>query len=268
MGMRKYGKQIALIALLAALALALCACGADYCYDHAERYTAGDAAVSEPVRSLEIDWIDGSVTVLYGEGAEVILAETSENQLEQRDLLRWWLDGDTLRVRYAEDGHHTDDQLNKHLTVTLPRDTVPADLSVTTRSASVQVEGITMEKGHWTTASGRVTAAFDAEEAEITTASGGVRLTVGHAGKVDVTTASGSVSVDAGAFDALDVNTASGAITLAVKQTGFTAEITSASGKLTDHLGMRTQDEQYVYGDGGASVGLHTASGHITVEGQ
>lgn len=230
MGMRKYGKQIALIALLAALALALCACGADYCYDHAERYTAGDAAVSEPVRSLEIDWIDGSVTVLYGEGEEVILAETSENQLEQRDLLRWWLDGDTLRIRYEKEGFRLHWNLQKTLTVTLPEGAALENVSLAVTSGKLIVPALTADTLALSATSGRMDVEAAASRITAGATSGDIALRIsGNADEITAGATSGSIRLEAPAgCGAVHVSTTSGSIRAAVKETeDFTAASTS-----------------------------------------
>lgn len=276
---------------LTALAFALCACGEDYWYENAEDYRIGGVTLDQMVDSLDIDWIDGRVTVVRGQGTAVTLNETSPKDLEERDLLRWWLDGSTLRVRYAENGHHTFDKLEKELTVTLPEGELTS-LAVTTRSAAIHVDQAARSVS-LQTASGTVDARCGAARAEIntasgsvhytddglssggeglsldvSTASGGVTVTAERVKSIAVHTASGAVRITADSVDQMDVQSGSGSITLTLPadSAGFAADITTASGEITDALGMRRENGRYVFGDGHASVRLQTASGHITVE--
>ena len=85
-------------------------------YPNAEKYSIGDASVSDMVNNLFIDWTAGKVTVEYYDGKEITVSETANRSLSEDDKLRWWLDGDTLRVRYAKPGFRISFDLDKQLT--------------------------------------------------------------------------------------------------------------------------------------------------------
>ena len=47
---------------------------------------------------------DGSVTLARHAGSTIEIAETAPGAISGDRALRWWLDGDTLRVQYAKSG--------------------------------------------------------------------------------------------------------------------------------------------------------------------
>lgn len=278
--MKRMGKILALAALLTAAVGLMCGCGlTDYIYDDAEKYTAGNAVLTETISNVDIDWLDGSVTVMYGD--RVSVSETSKKALQEMDLLRWWVDGDTLRVRYAEYGHHTYENMEKHLTVTLPAAVIP-EMQVHTASGSVRLDRMAVKNLKVNTASGSVTALCAAENADMTTASGKVEWTdegvsvpglTAAALKLQVTTASGDVSLRigrqvseasihtaSGGFGAvlgsvsqLEVKTASGGVALQADSLG-NGSVNTASGAV--NLTVRDTAEQ---------LDVKTASGGITL---
>jgi len=129
-----------------------------YRYENADRYTAGSGSLyawDEIVRQLDIDWISGNVTVQYHDEDYIAVSETTSRTLDKDNLLHYWLDGDTLRIRFAKSGRFPSASLrDKELTVLLPRDTVLRDLSVETVSADIFLRDITADGFHLESVSG------------------------------------------------------------------------------------------------------------------
>lgn len=75
----------------------------DYTYDDSN-FKVGDGSI--PVKNLaeiDLDWVDGSVTVITCQDAYPSLTEKSENELTESSLLRWHLSEDgKLTVKYRE----------------------------------------------------------------------------------------------------------------------------------------------------------------------
>ena len=80
--------------------------GSLFGYAHAEKYTAGDADIGESVCALDIHWENGKVNLEYYSGEKIELRESSSRPISEDMKMRWWLDGDTLRVQYAKSGLH------------------------------------------------------------------------------------------------------------------------------------------------------------------
>ena len=75
-------------------------------YPDADKYIIGSTTVTGPVNNLYVDWTSGQVNIEYHDGTGVIVSETANRDLSEDDKLRWWLDGDTLRIRFAKPGFH------------------------------------------------------------------------------------------------------------------------------------------------------------------
>ena len=59
------------------------ACGGNngttnFTYEHPERYSAGDATIAQPIRSLSVNWLCGDVDILYSGTPEVRIYEKAD----------------------------------------------------------------------------------------------------------------------------------------------------------------------------------------------
>ncbi len=112
-------------------------------------YEIGGASVpSRAVRHIDLDWLDGDVTVLPCEDKYISLSEKGSGILEEEDLLRWHLseDGSTLTVKYRKSAWFLSgsEDMRKELILRIPREML-ADLqtlSITTRRGNVSLSSI------------------------------------------------------------------------------------------------------------------------------
>ena len=90
-------KRIAFIALMASVLFAACGENTkiDIKYEHPERYSVGDATLSQPVSSISVDWLFGNVDIVYSDDSAVRIHEeiqegflplTDSLQMQQRCL--------------------------------------------------------------------------------------------------------------------------------------------------------------------------------------
>ena len=227
---------------------------AGYSYENAKNYTAGDAEIPAQVKRLDIGWIDGKVILALADQNTVTLRETSKKNLSENLRLRWWLDGETLRVRYAAPGLRSfSDNLEKELTVTLPLSAqlLSADIStasgditlpqmkigalnISSTSGDVDVRaGTDTLQVHTTSGDQALTLSGRAESVELSATSGNVRLEVEEAGKITSGQTSGGVSVTAsGKVGQLSLTSTSGVI-LTQLAASDTLNVTCTSGKVT-----------------------------------
>ena len=207
---------------------------AGYSYEYADRYQAGGSEIAGTVRNLDIGWINGKVRLAYRSGTAVSLSETSDRPISGDMQLRWWLDGDTLRIRDAKAGFRQM-MLNtqrKELTVTLPEGAALGDVAVSATSADLEIPSLQAESLILTTTSGNVIAAAAAGQIRCTSTSGDLVLTVPEdAREILTTSTSGSVRIEAQAAERLKAVSTSGNIAVTAGRTG-TLEMTSTSGRL------------------------------------
>lgn len=231
--MKRLVAILSLCVLLAAL-LPSCSWQVGYLYENADQYTAGGAELAEPVKNLNIDWFDGEVRILTDTADTVRVTETADGEISDRMRLRYWLDGDTLRVRYAAPVAVLKSFATggKVLTVTLPAGTELDQLTVSAASATVTTDQLTAEKVKITSSSGDVdvNASGDLKALEISTSSGNFHVTLEHAETVDWDSASGDLTVNARGIGQLTADSASGKIIVDLSETLGGAEIDTASG--------------------------------------
>ncbi len=244
--------------LIAAVVVALSGIlnAAGFTYEHADKYTAGDAEIAQPVRNLDIHWVDGRVNVTYHSGTGISLTETSEKPIGDDLRMRWWVDGDTLRVQYARSGFRLSLNPRKTLTLSLPEGAVFDSVSISATSGDLSIPALQAERLTLSTTSGDIDAAAtvrrvaagvtsgnvslalsgSAEAAEASATSGNIRLTLESADSVNASTTSGLVSVSGESVTSLKAASTSGNVTLDIGRV-TDADVGSTSGTVTAAFG-------------------------------
>ncbi len=120
--------------------------GWDFHYKDSAQYQVGSGSVSAAgLRSLEVNWVDGSVHLEVTDGDSVVFREP--DGLDEEDQLRFQVVGDRLIIQYSKPrwgfGFHAS-QPAKHLTVEIPRTLAGqlVELQVDTVSAPVTATGL------------------------------------------------------------------------------------------------------------------------------
>ena len=115
------------------------ACGGNngttnFTYEHPERYSAGDATIAQPIRSLSVNWLCGDVDILYSDTPEVRIYEKADTSLTYDLRLRYYVDDEgELEIQYCANGKYQFDDLKalrKHLYIELPRDMNLDDIEI------------------------------------------------------------------------------------------------------------------------------------------
>ena len=187
--------------------------GSPFGYADAEKYTAGEAQISGTVRNLEIDWLNGKVTLEYHSGEGVELREASSRPISADMQLRWWLDGDTLRVRYAKSGFRLTWDQEKELTVSVPEGCSFQDVNIRATSGELNLPDVKADTLNLEVTSGDIRAASEARIIAAGATSGNISLqAAGETETVSVGTTSGSAYVEAYEMDTVKATTTSGGI--------------------------------------------------------
>lgn len=240
-----------------------------YVYSEAERYTAGDGKINADVTKIDLSWIDGKAEFVYHDGDDIILSEKTE-KLDTNKQVHWLVDGDTLYIKYAASGFKTGKNMNKALTVSLPKELALDKLIMNVVSTDVQVHELAAEHISIQTVSGDVEGAIKwAEEATINTVSGSVSMAAKEAETVSVSTVSGNAAFR---FEAapkkITADSVSGNVVIYLPEnTGFYAKMDSVSGHVSGDLPMVMKDkETYVSGDESCRISINTVSGDAKLE--
>lgn len=255
-------RSLRLMLAAAACVVALLACGSwvlaqnieeGVRYPDAEKYAVGGTTLNGKVKKLDIHWTAGAVAIAYHPQDTVVIDETAKDPIAAADALRWYMDGDTLRIQYAKSGFSKVRHPYKALTVTLPEgielgscvidatsakvdvpdlragealvDVTSGDIdfnmtggakrvSLSTTSGAIRANSADVGALSVETTSGNVQAAFaDADEVSVSVTSGDINLQGGSAKRTKIDSTSGRVDVALAAFDALTIDSTSGNVT-------------------------------------------------------
>lgn len=257
------------------------------------------------LKELEIDWVSGSVTVELTDEDAVRFVEVAEKAIQEKDALRYGVNGGTLRIQACKKGY-LGNLPEKQLTVYLPRALANdlMEVEIDTVSAAVTAGDLKLDELEINTVSGRVKLTnMDAEEAQVDSVSGPISLLGSRIGSLRTDSVSGEAKVTgkvqkvksssvSGAFDfALEdcrdirLSTMSGAMTLDLNTTPRELKISTTSGKtrltlpqdaacvisLDATSGKLYLNEEAVtgkkltLGDGGPSFDIDSLSGSVYV---
>ncbi len=243
-----------------------------YIYPNAEQYNVGNATYTEGIRKLDIDWIDGSVTVKIYNGSEIKLEEGYSGDNEDAMMRTRIVDG-TLYVKYAASGiRFAEKTPSKGLTVYLPLmysvtqldeiniETVAADVFIRTSEHVISCRSL--EIG---TVSGKINSdGVKSVEADIESVSGNITAS-GVFDELDISTVSARVNISASNdIPKVSISTVSGDIELTVPSyVGFKAELDTLSGRMkfkTEYVGRR-----HDHGNGKSKYDFDTVSGNVEI---
>ena len=225
-------------------------------FANADKYTVGDTEITSTVENLDIDWTSGKFNIEYHAGSGVSVSETANRDTSEDEKLRWWLDGTTLRIKYAKPQLTIFNNLKKTLTVSLPESIVLKNVDIDTTSADIGVPSMTADEIKFDTTSGDVNSVITAkklsasstsgdlnirQDSDINTAhfsstSGTLAFTVPSAEKISMESTSGDISVTVpGTVGDLNLDSTSGSIKPDIANTDK-AKFSSTSGDITATL--------------------------------
>lgn len=238
-----------------------------YSYKDSEDYAAGAREIDPSgIRNVEINWIGGEISVAYGEGSRISLAE--EQGLPEEDQLRSLVKGDTLIIQFcaSRSGFYTMPE-EKALTVTLPRGMTLNKLDIDSVSARGDIQKIQAESCRVNNVSGRYTLSdCGFQDLKLNTVSGECRFS-GILRTLEMDTVSGDLTaILLAPVEEISMDSVSGDLELILPfGVGFQAEIDSVSGDLNCDLPMRKKGDTYLCGDGSAKIEMDTVSGDMNI---
>lgn len=240
-----------------------------YTYTGGGKYNVGDAELKNEVKSLDIDWVTGSVTVKYHDNDTILISETPNRPITDDLKLRWMLDGDTLTVKYANNGAHLKADMKKELVITLPRSAKTEYAVINNTTGKIIVNGGTWKELDLDTTTGDVNINADSvEKLRTETTTGSINADIVRAGTMELECTTGKINLSAGSFDSLKASVTTGSVTAKLPEApGFIAKLSTVTGKIKCGLNHTNDGEKYIIGDGSKSVRIETVTGGIEISG-
>ena len=243
---------------------------AGYNYDDADKYTVGDAVITDTVKNLDIDWTSGNINFEYHDEDTVEISEKSRKKLSEDKKMRWWFDDGNLRIRFAKKGisffSWGFDQ-NKELTVKLPEGISLEDVNIDSTSGDVNIPSLQAQMLTLDVVSGDIRLNLSgAGELKMSSVSGNVEATLDKVSSAEIDTTSGDVKLSAPGLEKLDIDVTTGDVTAALSgKPGFTAHLDTVTGKINYDLPLTKESGAYVCGDGSGNVKIDTTTGDINL---
>ena len=259
-------------------------------YPDSDKYSVGNASVSENINRAEIYWKSGGITVEAYDGETVEISETGAES--DSDRMRYLVSDGKLIIHHSKSGVTAGMLKNneKSLTVKIPQNMASSltELRIDSASSSVELSGITLTKKldidnvsgeiklnnitaqtlDIDTASGSVTAdGITVDVLKADTVSGDISAN-GAIRRIESDSASGAVNITTSVLlESAECDSVSGNITLTIPEgNGFTAELDTVSGKFNCDLPVIMRGDKRIHGDGSAEFEFDTTSADVTVK--
>ncbi len=258
-----------------------------YQYSNWEDYTAGGGSVAAgDVRAVEINWIDGNVTVKKGAGPEIVFYESQVPAEQQMYYLV--RDGKlTIQPRQSESVFHFGIHApQKDLTVEIPEECVLQEVSIDTPNADADISDLRAVTVNLETISGNfVLRRMQCDSMNLESTSGSIQANSMTVNSMEIDSVSGDCMLE-GAFrtigsetvsgqldissstslENLEVDSVSGDMILTVpKENGFTLTMDSVSGEFECAFPTQAKGDRWIYGDGSGTFALDSVSGSVTI---
>jgi DUF4097 and DUF4098 domain-containing protein YvlB len=230
-----------------------------FTYEDADEYTVGDAAISDTVSDLEVNWLAGNVTIIPSDTEEIRITE--EYGGDDSDLrLRWRVERGKLTIQFRKSTiFGTSDSVRKDLTVAIPTTMLEAmgEVEITTVSGGVSFAGnadeLTLDA-----VDGDLTVNGDIGELEIHAVEGKVTFT-GGVRDADISCVATAVVMRLDMAADLSFEQVDGDVELYLSEeiTGFAAEVESLGGGISTEGfdGLTTTGEHFTrWGDGSLRI--------------
>ena len=185
------------------------------------------------VKSLDVDWVSGAVSVEAWNGETIVIRENAAEPLTEGQRMRWKLSGGTLSILFCANGENR--VPDKTLTVQVQRYLLLVSVDVDAVSAPVTLSGLRVESDiDSDTTSGAVLArSCICKALDVDTVSGGIRLEdTNAAGAIDLDTTSGKIFMSACSSASLDIDTVSGRVEGEALSVGKDVNLDSGSGAI------------------------------------
>ena len=227
--------------------------------------SASQSFHASEVQSLDIDWVDGSVSIRQDTGDTLRYTVTGADA----DRTVYSLKDGRLSISATESsilnfgGHR-----GAELTVLVPDGWMPRELSVESISAPIRIENLNGTELDVDTVSGVMELTdIRADELSLSTISAKITCS-GAARDVSLETTSGNCALELTERpEKIDLESVSGDLELFLpKKAGFALRLDTVSGKFRSDFDYSTpQGDTYLSGDGSCAIRAETVSGNVDI---
>ncbi len=225
----------------------------------------------QEITEIEIEWVAGDILIQAADTDRITVKEDHSGDPKYNMVLK--KKGSELDIQFCEEGVasyfgiNTRSDVEKDLTITVPKDWICESLDIECALAKVEVNDLTIREVDFDGASG--SCEFEnctVEEIDIDTASGDVRF-IGSLNMLDCDAASASVyAVLSNTPSRLDMDTMSGNLDITLPEgAGFALTMDSAARNFESDFETVLKNGSYVSGDGSCRINVDALSGNVAI---
>ncbi len=242
--MKKIINAFLLAVILIMMSFSLTGCGkTNYLYKDADKYIAGGAELNEDISknilNVEIDWINGNTEITFHDKNTFLFSEESNRALDEALSLHYFVDDNTLKIKFVKSGSFNLNNLNKNLELFVPESLELSDLNINTVSANISVKGISARNLKAESISGEI-GIFDSNifnDVELESVSGNISLiSLSNINILNAESVSGEMNIKAPVAETFKAESVSGKIKLLFDQTPLNGNAKSVSGDINLYL--------------------------------
>ncbi|MBP5161443.1 MAG: DUF4097 family beta strand repeat protein, partial [Spirochaetales bacterium] len=204
-------------------------------YSDAGKYQTGSFSYrSSDVRKIAVSYVSGDLRVVQSDSRTLNATESGKN-ISDDQAMRWYIDGDTLRIQFCKNGY-SGSMPSKTLVLEIPygidleigmtsgdiifeTDVTAGDVKLGSTSGGKRIKALVCDDFEEGSTSGSTSIdALHASDAEFGSTSGNTSIGYLEADYADFAATSGSLSVSSVSCGSLDAGSTSGNITLALEK--------------------------------------------------
>ncbi len=241
----------------------------DYTYDDS-LFEVGDGSIpTADLTEIDLDWVDGSVTVVACQDAYISITESSENELNEASLVRWYMsDTGKLTIKYRESSYFwgRDKNKEKDLILRIPERLMESlTIRVHVVSSNVFFDGIKGGEARVESDSGNVAMLSNClfESFFVTSEKGKLLINGTVTKSLELTSQKGEIKMDMPALPReIEIETKDSDVHLFLtSDASFALDFEEEKGKYVSDFSLTKEDGKWVLGEGDAKLRVKTKSG-------
>ncbi len=230
---------------------------------------SGGSVASSTITDVEIEWVNGSITLQTGNTDSIEFQETLYS--ESTKPMVWKQSGGKLIIQFSEKDLHfgifETNSVKKDLVITIPETWVGDSVTINSVSAEMNVTGLSCEELDLNNVSG--TCSFKecrVKDLTMETVSGSIEYS-GTLTSLDCDSVSADCTIYADNTPAsIDMDGVSSDLILYLPEDcGFRVSMDSLGKKFTSDFSTTVQNGSYLYGDGSCRITADSVSGEIII---
>lgn len=263
--MKKFLRRIS----MAIMALFLTSCFSSISggtYRNADKYLIGSQDYAETVKSIEVHWISGEVTLVEDPNITGVKVK-EENDLIDEQKVHSYLEEGNLDIRYFASGHTAKNISSKKKALTLTYNPSIEKLTVHSTAGSVYADSISVKEANFDITTGSLNVKkWTAPKADIKIVTGNVKIDEMSVDSLEADMTTGSFTAALKSIAAGNINFTTGHVYLTLPEEGGKVRIHKVTGSIDISREYTRSGEDYIFGDGAAIINISFTTGSVEIK--